>query len=331
MSANKLTERYYQELPHLETALSAWESKLKDLAKQIDQNVHVTGRCKKIDSLLVKAHKNDHENPRDWELFGDLVALKVIFPTKSGADEFTTLLQAHASANSISCSLDKRRAAPDKLEYSSDQFDLCDSAIVDSRGKGQKVEVQVRTFVSDAWYMIDHRLNYKNPTDLPPNLRRRVLRLIILAELFDEEVSSLMNDVSDFEDSVEAAKFNRVNKFFHEFAHRYAKPARPQGLFEILLTAYDDDERAAIDATLRGRFEIGELGEHYKKISERHKPGADDFLEKYDWLYLQPESLLIADLAQQPLLLKSVIENTDFDRIVTSMADELRMPRKKIA
>lgn len=329
MSANALTERYSEELEHLKLALSQWQQKLECLAKPIDPNVQVSGRYKKLQSLLVKAYKKDPENPRAWADFGDLVALKVIFPTMAGAESFTQLLLDHSDENGIECSLDRRRPEPDKLEYSSDQFDLSDQTICDSHGQGFKVEVQVRTVVSDAWYMIDHRLRYKNPTELPSNLERRVLRLIALAELFDEEVSSLVNDVSDFEEKSEAGKFNRVNKLFMDFTGRYTSPARPAGLFETLLSAYKDYERDHIESTLQQHLESGGLGAHYKAVIEQHQPGADDFVEKYDWLYLEPESLLIAHLAQKPRFLKSIIENSDFERIVLAMADELKVPASR--
>ncbi|KSU66697.1 RelA/SpoT domain-containing protein [Arthrobacter sp. NIO-1057] len=329
MTANELSQRYATELKFLRNALEQWTAKLKVIAGTIDRNVHVTGRCKELDSLLIKAHKKDPENPRSWDNFGDLVALKVIFPTQAGAEEFTNLLQEHSVEFGIACKLDRRRPAPDKLGYAADQFDLCDPSISDSLGNGQKVEVQVRTVVSDAWYMIDHRLNYKNPTDLPPNLQRRVLRLIALAELFDEEVSSLISDVSRYEDSVEAGKFNEVSKLFREFADFYPKPARPEGLFEILLSAYKGAEKDSIVSDLKNKLEKGDLGQHYKAVVAQHRPGATSFVEKYDWLYTQPESLLIADLAQKPLYLKSIVDNTDFDRIVMSMADELRLPRAR--
>ncbi|WP_426734429.1 hypothetical protein [Glutamicibacter sp. 2E12] len=328
MSANELTSRYEEEIEYLKSGLVVWQSNLEQLAKSVDPNVHVDGRYKKLPSLLAKAYKKNPTNPRQWDTFHDLVALKAIFPTQSGAREFTDLLESHAKENNFYCHLDRRRPEPDKLEYSADQFDLSDPKILDSRGDALKIEVQVRTAVSDAWYIIDHRLNYKNPTDLPDNLQRRVLRLIALAELFDEEVSSLISDVSNYEERVESGKFNKVNELFRSLTKNYSTPARPEGLFFTLLQGYSEDDRENIESALKSHLEESGLGDHYMSVVELHSPGAVDFVEQYDWLYMQPESLLIADLAQQPRRLAALIENSDFERIVTSMANDLKLPKQ---
>ncbi|WP_247046256.1 hypothetical protein [Arthrobacter rhizosphaerae] len=323
MSVNVLTERHQVERPHLEAALMAWKTSLQDLARPIDQNVHVDGRVKKLQSILVKAYKDGPASPRSWDSFGDLVALKVVFPTLAGAEIFTKELKEAAQSNGISCALDPRRSAPEKLEYSSDQFDLCNPKICDAAGNGLKVEVQVRTVASDAWYMVDHRLRYKNATKLPADLQRRVLRLIVLTELFDAEVDSLIKDVNAYESDTPAGLFNQVKELFTDFTRSYTAPSRPEGLFETLLSAYNKDDQLALVDILREL--ITKDGVHLRQVMSEHTYGAENYVEKYDWLYTQPEALLVADLARKPRLLASTVENTDFEQLVNSMADELKV------
>ncbi|MBG0741296.1 hypothetical protein IV500_18175 [Paeniglutamicibacter antarcticus] len=323
MSVNVLSERHEAEKPHLEAALKAWKKNLENLARPIDRNVLVDGRVKELQSLLVKAYKDGPASPRSWDAFGDLVALKVVFPTLAGAETFTTKLKDLARCKGIACSLDSRRSAPEKLEYSSDQFDLCDPEICDAAGNGLKVEVQVRTVASDAWYMVDHRLRYKNATKLPENLRRRVLRLIVLTELFDAEVDSLIKDVNAYESDTPAGLFNRMKELFTDFTKSYTPSARPEGLFETLLSAYNEKDQLALVDKLRDL--LAEDGAHLRQVMSEHKNGAENYVEKYDWLYMQPEVLLVADLARKPRLLASTVENTDFEQLVNNMADELKV------
>lgn len=320
-SVNVLSDRYMEELPHLQVGLDQWKENLLKLAHEIDPNAHVDGRVKKLPSLLTKAYKNGPENARPWEAFGDLVALKAIFPTVGGAAAFSDLLESECQTRSISCELDRRRPSPEKLEYSSDQFDLCDPEICDGQGNGLKVEVQVRTVAGDAWYMIDHRLRYKNATKLPSDLQRRVLRLIVLTELFDSEVASLIKDVNKFESETSAGLFNKVRKIFTDFTQSHAPALKPEGLFEILLSVYSEDDRKTLDAKIQDL--VSQDGDRIRKVFSEHAYGAEDYVEKYDWLYMQPEALLVADLARKPRLLASAVANTDFDLIVNNMADEL--------
>lgn len=327
MSVNVLTERYQTEEPYLKEALKAWRIQLAELARSVDPNVVVDGRVKKLQSLLVKAYKDGPASPRPWDSFGDLVALKVVFPTLAGAAEFTEQLQILTKSSGISCSLDSRRSAPAKLEYSSDQFDLCDPNITDSAGFGLKVEVQVRTVASDAWYMVDHRLRYKNATTLPPDLQRRVLRLIVLTELFDAEVDSLIKDVNAYESDTPAGLFNRVRELFTEFTNSYAPAARPPGLFETLFGVFTEPEQLALVDNLRALIESD--GERIRQVMKEHVYGAENYVEKYDWLYMEPESLLVAHLARKPRLLASAVENTDFEQLVNNMADELKPSQRR--
>jgi ppGpp synthetase/RelA/SpoT-type nucleotidyltranferase len=322
VSVNVLSDRYALEEPHLLNALKEWKKALRSLAQPIDQNVVVDGRVKQLRSLLSKAYKNGPTSPRSWETFGDLVALKAVFPTRVGAETFTDLLQSTADANGIWCKLERRVPEPNKLAYAANQFDLCDSSISDAGGSGIKVEVQVRTVAADAWYMIDHRLNYKGATKLSDGLQRRVLRLIVLAELFDSEVDSLIRDVKQFESDQLAGLYNEINEVFSAFTQSYAPAARPEGLFETLLSAYSAPDREQLVERIRAL--IANDGDHLRQVMSEHRAGAKNYVEQYDWLYMEPEALLVADLAKRPRHLASVVQNTDFDRIVTGMIDELK-------
>jgi putative GTP pyrophosphokinase len=54
-----------------------------------------------------------------------------------------------------------------------------------------KAEIQVRTVMQHAWAAVDHKIRYKAP-DLPPHLRRRLLRLSALVDMADEEFGALL-------------------------------------------------------------------------------------------------------------------------------------------
>lgn len=320
MTANLLSERYKQEESYLRAALEKWTENIESLARSIDSSVYVAGRVKKLQSLLYKAYKKDPESPREWDSFGDIVALKAVFPTTVGAEDFSDLLTEHSEQNLISCDLDRRRPAPNALEYSADQFNLRDPSICDSTGNGIEVEVQVRTVANDAWYMVDHRLRYKNRTDLPDDLKRRVLRLIALAEIFDSEVSSLVKDVHAFESESIDGLYNDIQHVYNQFTNSYATRSRPENLLETLLEAYKDEEKLNLVPRIMDFVES--QGEKIRSVMSRHTRGAEDYLEKYDWLYGEPEALLIADLARRPRMLYDRVANSDYEAIILNMASE---------
>lgn len=322
LSVNILSDRFQKEEPHLQQALKDWKDRLGRLARPIDSNVVVDGRVKELHSVLGKAYKNGPKFPRTWESFGDLVALKVVFPTLAGSDAFTDALEAHAKDDGFFTGLDRRVSKPDELAYAANQFDLCNQAMKDSTGSGIKVEVQVRTIAGDAWYMIDHRLRYKGAAELTDEMERRVLRLIVLAELFDSEVDSLIKDVEKLESAQLAGLFSEIKTLFSEFTSLHTKPARPEGLFEQLVSAYPESERKNLVKHVRDF--LAEDGDRVKQVMGDHTFGSSNFVERYDWLYMQPESLLVADLARRPRMLTSALKGSDFENMINPMIEHLK-------
>lgn len=323
MSANVLSARYEAERPFLKRGLKAWKRKVRAMAIPIDANVVVAGRVKQLQSVLVKAYKNGPDNPRTWDSFGDLVALKAVFPTSEGAAEFTNQLEAVGQREGFLVGLDRRVSAPDELTYASNQFDVCDAEVCDSAGEGIKAEVQVRTVASDAWYMVDHRVRYKGSVKLPDELRRKVLRLIVLAELFDSEVESLMQQVRQLEGNQLTPVFTRMSNVFNTLLETFGTASRPEGLFETLIHVYP-----RLDAeSLMARIEtlVADHGDILRRVIDDHSRNSDNYVEAYDWLYREPETLLVADLARNyPSRLRSVVGTTDFDAVLGPMAQAFK-------
>jgi hypothetical protein len=117
--------------------------------------------------------------------------------------------------------------------------------------------------------------------------------------------------------------FTEVRGVFSDLLDSCAPAARPEGLFETLLSAYSDADKESL--VLRLRDFVASDGDRLRRVISEHTAGSPDYVETHDWLYMQPEVLLIADLAaRRPLLLASIVKNTDFDRIVGAMIDELK-------
>ncbi|HEX9229628.1 MAG TPA: hypothetical protein VF885_23775 [Arthrobacter sp.] len=121
-----------------------------------------------------------------------------------------------------------------------------------------------------------------------------------------------------------AGLFADVTGIFDEFMLTTAPAARPAGLFETLLGAYPDADRETLAQRLRDF--IATDGDRLLRVIGEHTAGSSNFVAKHDWLYAEPEVLLVADLARRPRHLTAVVKNTDFDRIIGAMIDEFRVP-----
>ena len=324
MSASSISERYFAELSTLKSGLSWWCKVLEPAARVIDPSAVVSGRVKSYRSTIGKIYRRAGA-PRAWESLGDLIALKAIFPTERGVQEFTAWLSSQENWHP---KLDEKASAPDQLRYQSKQFDLASDEVIDSMGAPIKVEVQARTAVADAWYVVDHRLRYKGTVDLPKTLERKLFRLIVLTELFDEEVEAVMASQAQLPEYGIARLYEQLTAEVDKLIDGYAKTSRPEGLLELVLTSYTEEEVSGLPAILE-RF-VREQGEQVRAVIEDHLYKSKNFVEVRDWLYYEPEALLIAERSsQRPSMITASLRGSDFETIIGSMINEFssRLPK----
>lgn len=316
---SSLTARYLQEEAALHSALDEWMERLARNARRFDSGATVSGRVKSYRSFLGKAYRKAGA-VRTWEQFGDLVALKAIFPTRQGVDSFSDWLNGQ---HAWSPSLDEKEGSPSELKYQAKQFDLCADDITDSAGTPIKIEVQVRTAASDAWYVVDHRLQYKGMVELTSDLKRKLNRLIVLTELFDEEVDAVIKQQATLPEYAAARLYESLVKLSESLSDGYVRTTRPEGLLELILMAYTELEIGSVGPELDTFAEShrDELAE----IITQHHHGSANFLEERDWIYYEPEALLIAERAvHKPALLRSAVDGSDFQTVIEPMIDVFR-------
>ena len=312
-----ISERYSAERPHLKDALKWWKNALRPAALSIDQGAIVSGRVKTHRSVIGKIYRATGV-VRTWESLGDLVALKVVFPTDRGVNEFATWLD---NQRRWSPKLDEKLGQPAELKYRSKQFDLVSDECLDSRGEPIKIEVQVRSAVADAWYVVDHRLRYKGIVTLPENLERKLLRLIVFTELFDEEIEAVISQQAGLPEYAVAQLYEQITRSYDELVDGYAKTSRPEALLECLMQAYVDDEMDNLPGQIQGF--VAEHGTKLKEVIDDHLHGSPSFLEVKDWLYYEPECLLIAERSfTRPAKLRAAIANSDFEMLIEPMISE---------
>ncbi|TQL45046.1 ppGpp synthetase/RelA/SpoT-type nucleotidyltransferase [Homoserinimonas aerilata] len=319
MSIESLTERYFEERDALDNALDEWSRQLLAFAHTVDPAATVSGRVKSYRSMLGKAYRVASK-VRSWSEFGDLVALKAVFPTSRGVTEFSEWLLDQAAWNPV---LDDKQGEPTELKYKSNQFDLESSEIRDSRGEPLKIEVQVRTAVSDAWYVVDHRLQYKGIVELPSDLQRKLNRLIVLAELFDEEVEAVIARQIGLPEYAVARLYDGLVRISETLVDGQTRASRPEGLLELILSSYAEEEMESLETTVNAF--VAEHGEALRAVIQRHIYGAHSFVESRDWIYYEPEAILIAERARvKPSLIRAKVAGSDFESVIGPMIVELK-------
>ena len=67
-------------------------------------------------------------------------------------------------------------------------------------------EIQVRTVLQDAWAIIDHHLVYKNESDVPTLLQRKLNRLAGLFEMADDQFDSVRSERAAYLNEIRESK-----------------------------------------------------------------------------------------------------------------------------
>jgi ppGpp synthetase/RelA/SpoT-type nucleotidyltranferase len=146
-------------------------------------------------------------------------------------------------------------------------------------------EVQIRTMAQSAWAVPSHDLGYKREP-FPPATERRFNRLMVLAEIFDDEVSAVKTQVLALPESQSRRVVYKARTLFGRFVPRPSSDETSLQVLPHLLKLYDEEELQRIDNILEdfASADTENLERIYGAADTRTSP-----------LVLQPESLLVLE------------------------------------
>ena len=166
------------------------------LAEASLEVIQIEARTKAIDSFTEKISRKRVKYANPLAEVTDLVGLRIITYYREDVTRVGEILKKEFQIDATN-SVDKAAALdPDRFGYTSVHYVVTLSP--DRRRlaewkpyAGFRAEIQVRTALQHAWSAVNHKLDYKSPTEVPRELRRRLFRLSALFELADEQFSEL--------------------------------------------------------------------------------------------------------------------------------------------
>jgi ppGpp synthetase/RelA/SpoT-type nucleotidyltranferase len=183
------------------------------LSKRMEeQNVEystITSRAKTLNSFSEKISRKDYKNPLID--ITDLAGVRVVYLYKN---DRSTIEQIIESEFKILEKIDKvEEQEVDKFGYGALHYLVnlgrkSSGARYDDL-KGLVCEIQVRTVLQDAWAIVDHHLVYKNESDIPKVLRRKINSLSGLFETADDQFDQVRSDREKYRESVNSKKENK--------------------------------------------------------------------------------------------------------------------------
>lgn len=199
MDEAKASAQYDREL-HLYEALTegvAWT--LRQLLRREGITATVESRTKSRESLLKKASSPKYP---DITQITDVSGVRVIAQSIANVGRIEGIVR-HAFEVDEANSVNKRATlGADRFGYDSRHFVV---RVTGGRAQhsaewtnliGMQAEVQVRTAMQHAWASVEHTLAYKNPEEIPQEIKRRMARIAASLEGADEDLQRCIDEAA---------------------------------------------------------------------------------------------------------------------------------------
>lgn len=193
----EVVARYRDEFPKYERLASLMGTMLETALRDDGYRLaEVSSRAKDVDSFGKKAMRKSYRDP--LAEIEDKAGVRVVIPfARDRAPVETT-----AARVLILEDRDDKRAALtiDRLGYLGIHFRVrVRPELLSKPNKdldGLWAEFQLHTKAENAWSVATHDTLYKAAVDVPPAVARRMMRLVALVEVFDDEVGRFQSELS---------------------------------------------------------------------------------------------------------------------------------------
>jgi putative GTP pyrophosphokinase len=187
-------ERYRAALPRYKAAAEDVRVELQRIAKISHIPADVSARAKDPGEFVRKALRKPYDRP--WEQTDDKAGARAVVEREQQVDDLLAAVMQDPALRIVESTVDdKRTRPPERLEYGGVHLQVVAPSHPDDADDYQ-VEVQLRTKAQDLWSsVVSHRLLYKKAIELPEPVQRRLVRLLVLMEMFDQEVTQVVKEL----------------------------------------------------------------------------------------------------------------------------------------
>lgn len=165
----------------------------------------ISSRGKSLESFCEKIHRKHYKDP--FQSITDFAGVRIVFLYEKDRSSIENLIE---STFEIIEKVDKvQLSEEDRFGYGALHY------IVKLKGKyfGERYEdikelyceIQVRTILQDAWALVAHHLSYKQESDVPKHLRRKLNALSGLFETADDQFQHIRDAREAYQTQVTVA------------------------------------------------------------------------------------------------------------------------------
>lgn len=186
-------------LLHYEVAVEELKSKFKNIRKEFQAMGEyspiefVTGRIKKITSILDKAKKMDIPHDKITEQMEDIAGIRVVCQL---VDDIYTVVNLIKQRTDMQVLYEKDYISNYKESGYRSYHVIVKYTVQTIQGaKEILAEIQIRTLAMNFWATIEHSLKYKYNKEIPEDLQQRLRRAADAAFVLDNEMREIREEI----------------------------------------------------------------------------------------------------------------------------------------
>lgn len=172
------------------------EHKQNDLYSPIEQ---VSGRVKSLPSILEKMQRKHIPMERMEEELEDIAGIRIICQFEEDIDTVAAIIQKRTD---MTIKSEKNYLKHIKQSgYRSYHLIIYYTVETINGPKKIQAEIQIRTMAMNFWATIEHSLQYKYKTNIPPHVKERLANAAQAIIALDSEMSSVRNEIMNAQNS----------------------------------------------------------------------------------------------------------------------------------
>lgn len=223
----------------------------------------VSGRVKRISSILDKAHRKGVPIEQIEEKIEDIAGVRIICQFVEDINKVVEIIRKRSD---LIVKQEKDYISESKPSgYRSYHIIVYYTVQTFGEPKTIEAEIQIRTLAMNFWSTIEHSLQYKYKENMPDGLRERLLRAADAVKTLDSEMASVRDEIMGAQNSNrERAKMitdilNNIENLYHVANKREVSKIQKE-FFEI----YEKDD---IELLKRFYEQLDILSEAYRAQS----------------------------------------------------------------
>lgn len=189
---------YQQAVKELEVKFTSIVNENHKLGKHSPIEL-VTGRVKKISSILGKVKKKNIPIDRIEDDIEDIAGIRIICQFVEDIDVVVELIR---NRSDMKIKYEKDYITNSKESGYKSYHIIVYYEVHTALGKKQiQAEIQIRTLAMNFWATVEHSLQYKYERNIPSDIADRLVKAASAAHKLDQEMSKIRSEILDAQDN----------------------------------------------------------------------------------------------------------------------------------